>query len=130
MKRKVVILIILVGFVIGVIMYSSGGKINIFNVKFWIIWPSVIFLSSFLSDLFIKKYSIITAILISLGVMLGLIINNIFDTIINSTSHSLLGLEVIGYLAILFIIGPTALLGVGLSQLILFFRRRQNESTS
>ena len=130
MKGKVVILIILVGLVIGVIMYSSGGKINIFNVKFWIIWTSVIFLSSFLSDLFIKKYSIITAILISLGVMLGLIINNIFDTIINSTSHSLLGLEVIGYLAILFITGLTALLGVGLSQLILFFRRRQNESTS
>lgn len=130
MKRKVVILIILVGFVIGVIMYSSGGKINIFNVKFWIIWPSVIFLSSFLSDLFFKKYSITTAILISFGVMLGLIINNIFDTIINSTSNSLLGLEVIGYLAILFISGLTALLGVGLSQLILFFRIRQNESTS
>lgn len=62
--------------------------------------------------------------------MLGLIINNILDTIINSTSHSLLGLEVVGYLAILFTTGLIAFLGVGLSQLILFLRRRLKQSTS
>lgn len=133
MKGKVVILTILVGLVIGVVLYSFGDQINILNVNpfskylFWIIWTSAIFLSSFLCDLFIKKYSIITAILIFIGVMAGVITNIVLDININSTSHSLLGLEII---AISFMTAPLALLGIGLSQLILFFRRRLNESTS
>lgn len=133
MKGKAVILIILVGLMIGVILYSFGDKINIFNVNpfskflFWIIWSSVIFLSSFLWDLFLKKYSIITAILIFLGVMVGIIINIVLDININSTSHSLLGLEV---MVMSFITAPLALLGVGLSQVILFFKRRLKQSTN
>ncbi|MDU8884553.1 hypothetical protein RXV94_00170 [Yeosuana sp. MJ-SS3] len=132
MKFKEVIWIMPVGLVIGLILYSFGDKINILKVKpfskylFWIVWPSVIFLSSFLYDLIIKKYSIITAILMIFGVMLGVIINIVLDININSTSHSLAGIEVI---VISCITGPSVILGIGLSQLILFFRRRLKGST-
>ncbi len=118
-KRKNTILLLLAGFIVGVVFYwfkpSYFG--DLFDKKPWLLLPIIAFLFSFILGLFMKEKPTRIVFLLTAGAFIAIIGRMIFDI----NTHDLFPIEIIMYLIL---IVPIAFVGVYLSVLIKYLRKR------
>jgi hypothetical protein len=112
MKLKIILLLIAIGFLIGIFSYwfIPYNDINYYGFDFRIIIAICCFIFALISCILIKKQQFLIATLISAGLVLAALLRIIYDTIFwDSTSHNLFPIELFIYVTISF---SSSLIGV------------------
>ena len=110
MKEKKNLVIIAVGFLVGIIGYWTTDVSEdraLYNTVFSIMGPGA-FIGAIISTFYRKKSPLFNALMISVGVLLGILSRIFWDIIQDPTSHNLFPFELLISMAIVF---PTATLG-------------------
>ena len=118
MKNKINILIIVVGIIAGGLSYwfNPYDEMSLLGISIYKLMGAGAFLGSLILTLILNEKPWKIAILITTGIIIGIMCRIIFDGIIDSSTHNLLPFEII---IALFISVPSAFIGSYLSQLIL-----------
>lgn len=110
MKEKKNLVIIAIGFLVGIIGYWTidfSEDRALYNTVFRIMGPGS-FIGAIISGFYRKKSPFVNALMISLGVMFGMLSRIFWDAIHDSSTHNLFPFELMIGLAIVL---PAACLG-------------------
>ncbi len=123
MKRKVEILIILVGIVAGGFSYwfNPYNEMSLLGVSIYKLMASSAFLCSLILTLMLNEKPWKVALLITAGVIIGIMCRIVFDISIDSSTYNLFPFEII---TALFLTVPSAFIGSYFSQLIKYIKRK------
>lgn len=124
MKKKIVILIILVGIMAGGISYwfNPYNEMSFLGISIYKLMAAGAFLGSLSLTLILNEKPWKIALLITAGIIIGIMCRIIFDGINDSsTSHNLFPFEII---IALFITVPSAFIGSYLSLLIKYLKSK------
>jgi|MDSY01.1.fsa_nt_gb hypothetical protein len=117
MKKKIVLLIILVGIMAGGLSYwfNPYNEMSLFGISIYKLMSAGAFLGSLSLTLILNEKPWKIALLITSGIIIGIMCRIIFDGINDSSTHNLFPFEII---IALFITVPSAFIGSYLSLLI------------
>ncbi len=117
MKNKIVLLIILVGIMAGGLSYwfNPYNEMSLLGISIYKLMGSSAFLSSLILTLILNEKPWRIALIITAGVIIGVMCRIIFDIIIDSSTHNLFPFEII---IAIFITVPSTFIGSYLSLLI------------
>ena len=123
MKRKIVILIILVGIIAGGFSYwfNPYNEMRFLGIHIYKLMSSGAFLGSLIMTLILNEKPWKIALLITAGIIIGIMCRIVFDGINDSSTHNLFPFEII---IALFITVPSAFIGSYLSQLIKYVKSK------
>ena len=102
MKKNHNITVLGAGFLAGVISFwfNPYNDTNLLGIPIYLVLAVCTFLASLLMTIFLKKSNWKIAMFVVIGVMVAFLGRFIFDMILDSSSHSLFGLEFIIVLGI------------------------------
>tara|TARA_R110000787_G_scaffold223423_5_gene331809 strand:+ start:115 stop:507 length:393 start_codon:yes stop_codon:yes gene_type:complete len=123
MKNKINILIVVVGIMAGGLSYwfNPYDEMSLLGISIYKLMGAGAFLGSLILTLILNEKPWKIAILITTGIIIGIMCRIIFDGIIDSSTHNLLPFEII---IALFISVPSAFIGSYLSQLIKYVKSK------
>lgn len=123
MKNKIVILIILVGIMAGGLSYwfNPYNELSLLGISIYKLMGAGAFLGSLSLTLILNEKPWKIALLITTGIIIGIMCRIIFDGINDSSTHNLFPFEII---AALFISVPSAFIGSYLSVLIKYVKSK------
>jgi len=122
-KKKINILIIVVGIIAGGFSYwfNPYNEMSLFGISIYKLMGAGAFLGSLILTLFLNKKPSKIALLITVGVIIGVMCRIVFDGILDSSTHNLFPFEIIGAL---FITIPSAFIGSYLSELFKYIKTK------
>lgn len=123
MKATLKLWIIFVGLIVGGISYwlNPYNEMSLLGVHIYLILCIGLVMASFFIQLFLSSNPLKTALLISFGAIMAVVIRIIYDTTFwDATSHNLAPFEI---LITAFIIFPSAFVGVYLARLMKWLKR-------
>ena len=126
MKATLKLWIIFVGLIVGGISYwlNPYNELSLLGVHIYLILSIGLVIASFFIQLFLSSNPKRTALLISLGAIIAIVLRIVYDTAFwDATSHNLAPFEI---LITAFIIFPSAFVGVCLARLIKWLERYKN----
>ena len=123
MKNKIVILIIFVGIMAGGLSYwfNPYNELSLLGISIYKLMGAGAFLSSLSLTLILNEKPWKIALLITTGIIIGIMCRIIFDGINDSSTHNLFPFEII---IALFVSVPSAFIGSYLSVLIKYVKSK------
>ena len=123
MKNKIVILIILVGIMAGGLSYwfNPYNELSLLGISIYKLMGAGAFLGSLSLTLILNEKPWKIALLITTGIIIGIMCRIIFDGINDSSTHNLFPFEII---IALFVSVPSAFIGSYLSVLIKYVKSK------
>ena len=123
MKNKIVILIIFVGIMAGGLSYwfNPYNELSLLGISIYKLMGAGAFLGSLSLTLILNEKPWKIALLITTGIIIGIMCRIIFDGINDSSTHNLFPFEII---IALFVSVPSAFIGSYLSVLIKYVKSK------